>query len=255
MPRKRANRLPWLLLPGLDGSAELFDEFVQCRPRAEVHLVRYPLDSTWQLDDYVAHAETAARAIGPCMVLAESFSGPIALRLARRCESVAAIVWVASFLRCPNPLLRSVPLDVVGARVQRWITSTPLVRLMCLDFDVTPTCVRTVQQVVRALPIEVLRSRLRLLRDLDPNGALDGLDKPWFALTASRDRLVVTSSFPSESAGASNRQRRWAALSAASSSGGMLATNRDLAGVSMHLMELQFQGRRHTFMTLLEAMS
>lgn len=199
--RERANRLPWLLLPGLDGSAELFGEFVRRRPSAEVHLVPYPFDPTWRIDDYVAHADMAARAVGPCTVIAESFSGPIALRLARRCECVAGVVWVASFLGCPNPLLKSVPIGAVGTRLRRWATSTALVRLMCLDFTVTPACVRDVQRVVRTLPIEVLRSRLRLLRDLGAHEMADELDQPWLALTAGRDRLVVSNSFPRRSAG------------------------------------------------------
>lgn len=199
--RDGASRIPWLLLPGLDGSAELFDSFVRHRPRADVHLVRYPFDPNWRLDDYVEHAEASARAAGLCTVIAESFSGPVALMLARRCKYVTRVVWVASFVKCPNPLLKLVPLDTVGERLRQWVTSTTMVRLMCLDFGVAQTCVRSVQRVVRALPIEVLRSRLRLLRDLDVEEMLDGLDKPWLALVPNRDRLVVPGSFPLSATG------------------------------------------------------
>jgi pimeloyl-ACP methyl ester carboxylesterase len=186
----------WVLLPGLDGSGLLFEEFVRYRPQADVGIVRYPLDPSWRLDDYVDHVEATIAAVSPCVVVAESFSGPIALRLQRRNRRVAGVVLAASFVERPNPLLGLVPLESIGARWQHALTSMALVRLMCLDFHASAGLASAVQRVVRALPIEVVRSRLRLLRDLDERATLESLDVPWLALVPRSDRLVPFSAFP-----------------------------------------------------------
>lgn len=99
----------WVLLPGLDGSGRLFEEFVRCRPHADVSIARYPLDPSWRLDDYVDHVEATIDAVLPCVVVAESFSGPIALRLQQRDRRVAGVVLAASFVERRNALLGVVP--------------------------------------------------------------------------------------------------------------------------------------------------
>jgi pimeloyl-ACP methyl ester carboxylesterase len=192
---------PWILLPGLDGSGLLFDEFVRCRPQVDARVVRYPSDPAWSWDDYVAHVHSTIGADRPYVVVAESFSGPIASRLQRRDRNVAGVVLAASFVQRPNPLLGFVPLDSIGADVRHALTSIPLIRLMCLDRGASAALVSAVQRVVRALPIDVLRSRLRLLRDLDERATLARLDVPWLALVARRDRLVPRSAFPVAGAG------------------------------------------------------
>src|SRR5512146_1770531 len=98
--------LRWILLPGLDGSGRLLRRFLACLGDVDAVVVRYPDDPAADLDAYAEHAVAAIGDARRCLVIAESFSGPIALRLQRLDPRVAAIVLVASFVRCPHPLLR-----------------------------------------------------------------------------------------------------------------------------------------------------
>lgn len=191
----------WVLLPGRDGSGTLFEEFVRCRPHAHVRVVRYPADPAWRWEDYVAHVRTTVDAGPPYVVVAESFSGPVALRLQQRDRNVAGVVLAASFVQRPNVLLGFVPLDSIGEDLRYALTSEPLIRLTCLDRGASAALVSAVQRVVRGLPLEVLRSRLRLLRDLDERATLAGLDVPWLALVARQDRLVPRSTFAAAGGG------------------------------------------------------
>jgi predicted alpha/beta hydrolase family esterase len=89
----------WILLPGLDGSGELFEWLVRCRPHDEMYVVRYPAHADWRIDDYVAHADATIGSDLPCVVIAESFSGPIALKLQRCNASIAGVVLVSCWWR------------------------------------------------------------------------------------------------------------------------------------------------------------
>ncbi|MEO7755797.1 MAG: alpha/beta fold hydrolase [Dokdonella sp.] len=180
----------WILLPGLDGSGDLFEWFARCRPDVEIHVVRYPANAGWQIDDYVAHADAAIAYGRACVVVAESFSGPIALKLQRRNASVAGVVLVASFVICPNPLLKIVPAAAFRSHLRTVLTSSLLMRAMCPGFAASRARVEAVQRIVRAIPVDVLRARLRLLRDLDERDALRQVDVPLLAIAANHDRLV-----------------------------------------------------------------
>lgn len=180
----------WILLPGLDGGGALFEWFAGCRPHDEIHVVRYAANADWQIDDYVAHADAAVGSDLRSVVIAESFSGPIALRLQQRNASIVGVVLVASFVTCPNALLKIVPQTVFHSYVRSIVTSTSLMRAMCLGLAAPRARVEAVQKVVRAIPVDVLRARIRLLSDLDERDALFGVDVPLLAIAAKRDRLV-----------------------------------------------------------------
>lgn len=179
----------WLLLPGLDGSGRLFAPFLGCLAGADAIVVRYPDDLAVDLDAYARHARAAIGDARRCVVVAESFSGPVALRLHRLDPRVEAIVLVASFVRCPHPLLRVLPLAVAAAfaRCAAW---RPLLRLFCLGRGAPREGVDALREVVRALPPDTLRARLALLRSLDESATLRAMRIPLLHLRAQGDRLV-----------------------------------------------------------------
>ena len=93
-----------VLLPGLDGTGDLFDRLQRLLSKDhDVTIVRYPSDPSMGYDDYLAFAKEAigARRV---IVLGESFSGPIAVKLAVALPAqVYGIVLAATFLRSPWP--------------------------------------------------------------------------------------------------------------------------------------------------------
>jgi pimeloyl-ACP methyl ester carboxylesterase len=187
------NALPWVLLPGLDGSGTLFQWLARCCPDIDLRIVRYPDEADWRIDDYVAHAAPTIADAGMCLVVAESFSGPVALRLQRCDPRIAGVVLVASFTGCPNSLLKWLPLAAIGSNLRSLATSSAFLRTFCLGSDVADDRVQVVQRVVRALPIDVLRARLGLLRDLDDRVEAPALEVPALVMDAQRDRLAFAS--------------------------------------------------------------
>lgn len=184
--------LRWILLPGLDGTGRLFDRFLARLGDVDAVVVRYPADPAADLDAYAKHAAAAIGDAPRCLVVAESFSGPVALRLQRLDARVEAIVLVASFVRRPHPLLRWLPVSMVAALVRR-AASGPLLRMFCLGRDARDESIEALRSVVCRLPATVLSSRLALLRSLDESAALRSTRVPVLHLRALRDRLVFSS--------------------------------------------------------------
>ena len=77
------KRLTLLLLPGMDGTGELFAEFVKLLPSwIEPRVVSYPRDRRLSYDQLLPILESALPSNKPFVILAESFSTPLAVRFA-----------------------------------------------------------------------------------------------------------------------------------------------------------------------------
>lgn len=179
----------WVLLPGLDGRGRLFRGFLECLRDDDVVVVEYPDEAGWSLDDYASHAAQAIGDAPRCLVVAESFSGPVALRLQRRDPRVVGVVLVASFVRCPNLLLRMLPSAALAAVIGKGANRMSL-RAFCLGLDASAEQIGELAEAVGRLPPAVMRARFALLRTLDERKTLRSMDVPALHLRARRDRLV-----------------------------------------------------------------
>ncbi len=96
-----------LLLPGMDGTGDLFDAFIAALPSAiDVVIVRYPRCEPLGYAELQALARAALPEKGPFVILGESFSGPIAISLAASAPSqLKGLVLCCSFARNPRPRL------------------------------------------------------------------------------------------------------------------------------------------------------
>jgi pimeloyl-[acyl-carrier protein] methyl ester esterase len=183
----------WVLLPGLDGSGVLFEPFLRVLHAVDAVVVRYPDDPPADVDALARHAAAAIGDAARCVVIAESFSGAVALRLAHSEARVAAVVLVASFVRCPHPCLRFAPpsaMAAIASSLARHAAAAPVIRFACLD-GASSDLVDTLRNVVSALAPGVLRARLSALRSLDESDCLCRLGVPLLHLRATADRLVT----------------------------------------------------------------
>jgi pimeloyl-ACP methyl ester carboxylesterase len=183
------NRL--LLMPGLDGSGELFAPLLPLLDRHfDTIVIRYPdLDS---FDDYVSHARAALPDSGPVALLAESFSSPVALALmAEDGARIRGAVLSAGFARSPRPLL---------SRAARYLPSglmacKPLYRLG-LDFYALgggdyPRARALSMRLMPDFDTAAMRHRAMLLQRIDVTALLPKIENPVLCLRARRDRVVA----------------------------------------------------------------
>lgn len=182
-------RISLVLLPGMDGTGELFAPLLAELPlELPVTVVRYPdRPSTYPEHADVARAELPRDQ--PFVLLGESFSGPAAVQLAAESRpNLRGLILCASFLTCPSPLLRAL----------RALTPLATPRLVpgfvahhsLLGPFATPALRAAHARALRAVSSRTLTARLRAMADVDVRAALRATNLPALYLRGSRDRVV-----------------------------------------------------------------
>jgi pimeloyl-[acyl-carrier protein] methyl ester esterase len=178
-----------LLLPGFDGTGELFAPLLSAiGTRLSTVVIRYKDEV--RFDDYID--SVAARLPERNAVLvAESFSGPIALATAvRHPARIRAIVLCASFAVSPfRPLTRL-------ARFVPWQLFRPnpaqgaILGRYCLNHASDPALLAKALSVIQSVPARTIKSRLELLAELDVHNLLSQVTAPVLYLQALQDKVV-----------------------------------------------------------------
>jgi pimeloyl-ACP methyl ester carboxylesterase len=185
-----------LLLPGIDGSGRLFGPLLAAAPRAfEPEIVSYPPQRPRGYGELAALVrEKLPR--GRFLILAESFSGPIAVRLAaERPPGLAALVLAATFLHRPlAPPLHAIR-GLVGAGLLGLPLPAALIRHFLAGPDAPSALVAEVKAAVAAVPREVMACRAEEALRADVREDFARVDAPILWLAPSRDRLVRTDAY------------------------------------------------------------
>jgi len=178
-------------LPGLDGTAQLSQRFLAAAPaHLKPTLLVLPTEplTYLQLSDWLTQRISKAKAP---ILIAESFSGPLAVLIAQR-QLVRALVFCNSFVVAP----RSSSLRWL---VLRAAFSFPLPHLLVRHYlvghNADERLVRQVATTVASVPASVLASRVRLALTVDETMSFAGCNAPALYLRGSDDRLVTDASW------------------------------------------------------------
>ena len=186
-----------VFLPGLDGTGISFEPLQRVLPKdVDSKVVRYPPDRLLSFEDTVEQAwEQAHTAQGDILVLAESFSGPVAVELVGSGRLKAkALILSSTFARWPRPrflkILSHAPLEAM-MRIP-WPKS--LLQTVIEGGAETADLFLDMWKRVRMLvPAKVLAHRIKMLRRMDVRHWLAKTTVPCLYLQASRDRTVPPS--------------------------------------------------------------
>ena len=169
-------------MPGLDGTGALFAPFVAELDRTfEPQIVSYPTSDVTPPEPDLPHE--------PFAIIAESFSGPIALRIAaKRPPNLVALILVATFVESP---IRWMPAWLVRPTLlARLARSRFLIRRQLLNASASEDLVDLVRETIARVPPAVLASRVRAVLALDARDALAACESPMLYLQATHDRVV-----------------------------------------------------------------
>ena len=179
-----------VLLPGLDGTGDLFAPVVDALgPNVPTQIVRYPLSDASDYATCKAIARDALPTDPPYVLLGESFSGPIAVSIAAAAPpGLRGLILCSTFARNPQPYLR--PLRPLLSILP--VHSAPLwvSRFLILGKFATPALRKLHQQTLAHLPPTTVRERLRAILECDVSVALTNVRVPVLCLTAKHDRLI-----------------------------------------------------------------
>lgn len=176
-----------VLLPGLDGTGDLFERVAELLARdVTVTIVRYPPDP---LLGYAGYAEIVRKVIGDrnVFLLGESFSGPVAIMVSRQLQKqVQGLVLAATFVKSPWPayLIRRAT-HVDPRRTPRGIRDAILMGSYG-DEELR----KKVEEIVQTLRRSVRNARLRAVAGVDVRADFARVACPILALHGRRDWVV-----------------------------------------------------------------
>jgi pimeloyl-[acyl-carrier protein] methyl ester esterase len=182
-----------VLLPGLDGTGKLFSDFVQVLgPDVSSQIVAYPKDDALGYSQLDTLARTALPCDRPFVILGESFSGPIAIRIAAQPPAgLLGIILCGAFARNPYPLMGW------AGSLAAWfpVKSLPQwVRAPLMWGSMDPN--RAPEKLARAMADvseAVIRHRIAALLAVDESAALASIRLPILVLQAAQDLVIPAS--------------------------------------------------------------
>ena len=177
-----------LIMPGMDGTGRLLTGFRHAlAPAFDARIVAWPRDAGGY-GELLPLARARLPAKDRFILIAESFSGPLAIRLAaERPPGLAGLVLCASFASAPRrwarmlrPLLRLPLPQPPAAMAMPWMMGPWS----------TPAWTRQVREAMAGVDAAAARHRLRAILEVDARADLSRVACPLLYLQASEDRLV-----------------------------------------------------------------
>lgn len=184
-----------LLLPGMDGTGALLGDFAAAlAPQFRAQVVAYPRDAAWGYDRLTDHVRERLPRGEPFLLLGESFSGPIAIRIAAsRPDGLRGLVLCASFARAPSPpgwILPASWLGRIGTVLPIDRVPTRLATMAMLGAWSDEIWRARTREVLASLDPAVIRARMHAGSRADETATLARIACPLLYLRGRHDRLV-----------------------------------------------------------------
>jgi pimeloyl-ACP methyl ester carboxylesterase len=184
-----------VLLPGMDGTGELFTDFVNATPEAfKTATVRYPTDRCLSYSELADIVRASCPVSGPFVLVAESFSTPLAIQCAAaKPVNLAAPVLCAGFASSPLRGWR----QCLGSLFAPTFFRIPLPRFVAkrwlAGLDAPPALLTALRAAISSVQPRVLASRARAVLACDASAELGHVAVPILYLQAKQDCLVGAS--------------------------------------------------------------
>ncbi len=179
-----------VLLPGMDGTGKLFEEFLSYQDRDHL-VITLPQNGP---QDHTSLARSLERQLPKedYILLAESFSGGIVPELLKQnIPHIKGVIFVASFLSCPNkyllPIAKILPIKALASAPLSQISH----KFLLLGKDASKTLLSKFIKVTESIPNHIIQSRLAVMSQQRLPSAT--FDIPTVYIQALSDKLIKPS--------------------------------------------------------------
>lgn len=178
-----------ILLPGFDGSGFYFKPLLPYLLDRQAQVISYTAQPNHSYTELTRYVQTQLPKKEPHVLVAESFSGPVAYRIAAQSPpNLQAVIFVATFLRNPRPWLMPIRHVVPW----QWITKVSLqesiVRRTLLMNPRDDREYQVIQQMIQDAGSGMVSQRLQTIAMLPT--PTQHLQQPCLYLQATADLLV-----------------------------------------------------------------
>jgi pimeloyl-ACP methyl ester carboxylesterase len=183
--------LKLILMPGMDGTGELFAPFVAAAENSiDTQIVRYPVDEQLGYAELLPRVRDELPVAEPFVLLGESFSGPLALLLAaQRPAGLCGVILCASFVRNPIGWFPKAARLLVRPLLFR-ATPRALHYQALLGRYATPELRALVTKANSLVHPAVMAARARAILAVDVRAEFRECPVPILYLRGERDRVV-----------------------------------------------------------------
>ena len=181
-----------ILLPGMDGTGQLFFDFLAALPRWIVaEIVRFPAAKSLSYRQLEGGVRSIFAGPGPFVLLGESFSSPLAVRLAASApEGLCGVVLCAGFVTPPvGGIFRAIAWWIAPAAC--WAAgSLSVAHRILLGSGASPELIKSLRDSIRSVKVGVMADRLRAVLRCDATDELRRVQVPILYVAGTNDRLV-----------------------------------------------------------------
>jgi len=192
---KRFSNQHMVFMPGLDGTGLSFEPLLPfLSANTKITIIRYPTDKLLSFEETVECAAAQIPAGNSPLVIAESFSGPVAIQMIGSGRIKAkALILCATFARSPRPFVW---------RIMRFLRLPLLIRpdmpkrffkIVIGDDKLIAELLPLWKKVHANVPARVMDHRLKIINQIDVTKWLKNLPVPCCYLQATNDRIVPSS--------------------------------------------------------------
>jgi pimeloyl-[acyl-carrier protein] methyl ester esterase len=179
-----------ILLPGLDGTGKLFADFLEALDLgSSAQVVSYPPDIPLGYDELEPLVRAALPTRSRFVILGESFSGPLAIRIAAHPPpALVGLILCVTFASNPYPHLawaRGLAALLPLKSLPRWL------RAPLMWGSASPSkAPRQSERAMAGVDAAVIRRRIAALLSVDETAALAKISVPTLVLCATGDRVI-----------------------------------------------------------------
>ena len=182
-----------ILLPGMDGTGLMFRPFTDIADNHSIDVISYPNEESQKYSNLVGYVKDRLPRDEDFIVIAESYSGPIAYELMKEnITNLKAVIFVASFLENPRPLLLSIQKVLPTSIILRLPVPKIITRRYFLGSDATDRLITEFKTALSKVSPAVLASRLREISNLKKPDKT--VNYPCCYIGAEEDKLVTSKS-------------------------------------------------------------
>jgi pimeloyl-[acyl-carrier protein] methyl ester esterase len=184
-----------VILPGMDGTGELSAEFVSALPATvETVIVRYPTERILAYLELVDFVRAACPSSSPFVLVAESFSTPLAIKYAAtNPANLEAVVLCAGFATTPVRGWQRFLCSLLAPLLFRFPLPNFATRFWLVGPDSPSPLLAAVRVAISSVQPKVLAIRLRAILACEVRAELRRIQVPILYIQAKRDRLVGAS--------------------------------------------------------------
>jgi pimeloyl-[acyl-carrier protein] methyl ester esterase len=186
-----------VLLPGLDGSGRMFADFLTALPNTlTATVVEYPTGKFLPYSELLQLVRAAVPKTKPFVLLAESYSTPIALKYAAtKPSNLAAVIMCAGFVQ--NPVASWSQLVKMIARPWIFTLRPPrsVLEYFLIGQNAPTALIQRFRQTLQLVHPEVLSARVREVLDCDARNDLTQTTVPIMYIRGLRDKLLSASCY------------------------------------------------------------